>query len=106
MVCTAEAAKCVVHLGRSYPREDPSCSGPVPTAKTTLNPAHVRPERRALHNEPRLDDTIKPLRMTIQALQSALDAEKQRLAEIRQERDRLYEAARSRRLWWPWRRSA
>jgi hypothetical protein len=33
-----------------------SCSGPVPTAKTTLNPAHVRPERRALHNEPRLDD--------------------------------------------------
>src|SRR3954447_24756929 len=58
---TAEAAKCVVHLGRSYPREDPSCSGPVPTAKTTLNPAHVRPERRALQNEPRLDDTITPL---------------------------------------------
>src|SRR3954463_10049995 len=49
-------AACVVHLGRSYPREDPSCSGPVPTAKTTLNPAHVRPERRALHNEPQLDD--------------------------------------------------
>src|SRR3954469_13726238 len=49
-------------LGRSYPREDPSCSGPVLTAKTTLNPAHVRPrpERRALHNEPRLDDTITP----------------------------------------------
>src|SRR3954463_5171802 len=60
MGCTAEAAKCVVHLGRSYPREDPSCSGPVPTAKTTLNPAHVRPERRALHKEPRLDDTIRP----------------------------------------------
>src|SRR3954449_11058239 len=60
MGCPAEAAECVVHLGRSYPREDPSCSGPVPTAKTTLNPAHVRPhvrpERRALHNEPRLDD--------------------------------------------------
>src|SRR3954464_6349243 len=33
-----------------------TCSGLVPTAKTTLNPAHVRPERRALHNEPRLDD--------------------------------------------------
>src|SRR3954463_4379871 len=61
MVCTAEAAKCVVHLGRSYPREDPSCSGLVPTAKTTLNPAHVRPERRALHNEPQLDDTIRPI---------------------------------------------
>ena len=27
-----------------------------------LNPAHVRPERRALHNESRLDDTIKPVR--------------------------------------------
>src|SRR3954451_3292211 len=53
-------AECVVHLGRSYPREDPSCSGLVPTEKTTLNPAHVRPERRALHNEPRLDDTIRP----------------------------------------------
>src|SRR3982750_1350022 len=53
-------AACVVHLGRSYPREDPSCSGLVPTAKTTLNPAHGRPERRALHNEPRLDDTITP----------------------------------------------
>src|SRR5215210_3114114 len=63
MGCTAEAAKCVVHLGRSYPRDDPSCSGLVPTAKTTLNPAHVRPARRALHNEPRLDDTIKPLRI-------------------------------------------
>src|SRR4051812_15013726 len=62
MGCTAEAAKCVVHLGRSYPREDPSCTGLVPTAKTTLNPAHLRPrpERRALHKVPRLDDTIKP----------------------------------------------
>src|SRR3954468_23397889 len=62
MECTAEAAKCVVHLGRSYPREDPSCSGPVPTANTSLNPAHIRPERRALHKEPRLDDTIRPRR--------------------------------------------
>jgi hypothetical protein len=33
----------------------------VPTAKTTLNPAHVRPERRALQNGPRLDDTIRPV---------------------------------------------
>src|SRR3954465_1177205 len=56
MGCTAGPAACVVHLGRSYPREDPSCSGPVPTAKTTLNPAHGRPDRRALHNEPRLDN--------------------------------------------------
>src|SRR3954454_15452623 len=58
------SAECVVHLGRSYPHEDPSCSGPVPTAKTTLNPAHVRPERRALQNEPRLDDTITPRNRT------------------------------------------
>src|SRR3954471_3629475 len=27
---------------------------------TCGDPAHVRPERRALHNEPQLDDTIKP----------------------------------------------
>src|SRR5688572_15602666 len=33
---------------------------------------------------------VEPLRTTVQTLQSALDAEKQRLAEIRQERDRLY----------------
>src|SRR3954471_23740200 len=66
---TAEAAKCVVHLGRSHPREDPSCSGPVPTAKTTLNPAHVRPEKRALRNEPRLDDTIKPFDAPVILLQ-------------------------------------
>src|SRR5215203_3363889 len=58
-------AECVVHLGMSYPPEDPSCSGPVPTAKTTLNPAHVRPERRALHKEPRLDDTIRPLQQLL-----------------------------------------
>src|SRR3954453_21262745 len=45
---TAEAAKCVVHLGRSHPREDPSCSGLVPTAKTTLNPAHDRPGKKGL----------------------------------------------------------
>jgi hypothetical protein len=53
-----------------------------------------------------LGAVVEPLRMTVQALQSALDAEKQRLAEVRQERDRLYESVRTRRLWWPWRRSA
>ena len=31
-------AERVVHLGRSHPCEYPSCSGPVPTAKTTLYP--------------------------------------------------------------------
>src|SRR3954451_18076653 len=84
MVCTAEAAKCVVHLGRSYPREDPSCSGLVPTAKTTLNPAHVRPrpERRALHKEPRLDDTIRPSWTTSPATGSPLKATKVRRPSV------------------------
>jgi hypothetical protein len=45
----------------SVPNKPDCGSGPVPTAKTTLNPAHIRPERRALHNEPQLDDIIKPL---------------------------------------------
>ena len=48
MGCTAEPAECVVHLGRSHPREDPSCSGPVPTAKTTLNPANVSQPKKGL----------------------------------------------------------
>src|SRR3954451_22423222 len=61
MVCTAGPSGVRrPPCGRSYSREDPSCSGLVPTAKTTLNPAHVRPERRALHNDPRLDP-INPL---------------------------------------------
>src|SRR3954465_15261864 len=68
-------AECVLHLGSSYPREDPSCSGPVPTAKTTLNPAHVRPERRALHKEPRLDDTVR--------LPCCTNAARQRCASIK-----------------------
>src|SRR4051795_522016 len=56
MVCTAGSSGVRRPPWEALPHEDPSCSGPVPTAKTTLNPAHVRPERRALQNEPRLDD--------------------------------------------------
>src|SRR4051795_12247119 len=48
-------------FAKTHRAANPSCSGLVPTAKTTLNPAHVRPERRALHNEPRLDDTIRSI---------------------------------------------
>src|SRR4051795_674865 len=60
MVCTAGSSGVRRPPWEALPREDRSCSGPVPTAKTTLNPAHVRPERRALHNEPRLDDDPEP----------------------------------------------
>src|SRR5215207_3831621 len=35
--------------------EDDPEPGTRTSTSTTLNPAHVRPERRALHNEPRLD---------------------------------------------------
>src|SRR3712207_1078046 len=56
MVCTAGSSGVRRPPWEVLPSEDPSCSGPVLTAKTTLNPAHVRPEKRALHNEPRLDD--------------------------------------------------
>jgi hypothetical protein len=42
-----------------------------------------------------LTAVVEPLRMTVHTLQSALDAEKQHLAEVRQERDRLYEVTRA-----------
>jgi len=43
---------------------------------------------------------VSALRTTIEALKGALDGEKQRLAEIRAERDRLA----ARRSWWPFSR--
>src|SRR5215472_9995181 len=49
MGCTTRQSKseCLVHLGRS-PREDPLCSGQVPTAKTTtLNPAYDHQKKLA-----------------------------------------------------------
>src|SRR5437762_3071233 len=49
--------ECVVHLGRSAD-EDPLCSGRVPTAKTTLNPAYDPERKKGLQNEPRLDGPI------------------------------------------------
>jgi hypothetical protein len=62
--------------------------------------------RRDLSVAREIAATVDPLRSAVEALRGALDAEKHRLAEVRQERDRLYEAAIARRLWWPWRRSA
>jgi len=50
--------------------------------------------------------TVDPLKTTIEALKAALDAERGRLSEVRDERDRWRTAATTRRSWWPWRRSA
>jgi hypothetical protein len=50
--------------------------------------------------------TVDPLKSTIEALKAALDAERCRLSEFREERDRWRTAATARRSWWPWRRSA
>src|SRR4051794_27134777 len=70
MVCTAEPSRVrrppwevlpsrrpIVQRPRADCEDDPEPG----TRTSTLNPAHVRPERRALHNEPRLDDTITPI---------------------------------------------
>ena len=50
--------------------------------------------------------TVDPLKSTIEVLKAALDAERGRLSELRDERDRWRTAATARRSWWPWRRSA
>src|SRR3954469_1718990 len=50
--------------------------------------------------------TVDPLKSTIEVLKAALDAERGRLSELRDERHRWRTAATARRSWWPWRRSA
>jgi hypothetical protein len=50
--------------------------------------------------------TIDPLKGTIEALKSALEAEKRRSSEVSDNRDRWYAMATERRGWWPWRRRA
>jgi len=50
--------------------------------------------------------TVDPLKSTIEVLKAALEAERGRLSELRDERDRWRTAATVRRSWWPWRRSA
>jgi hypothetical protein len=42
----------------------------------------------------------------VAVLEALLETERERLAEIRQDRDRWHAAATARRSWWPWRRSA
>lgn len=46
--------------------------------------------------------TAGALRTTVEALKAALDAKKVRLAEIRQDRERLVTLATARRSWLPW----
>jgi len=50
--------------------------------------------------------TIDPLKGTIEALKSALEAEKRRSSEVSDNRDQWYAMATERRGWWPWRRRA
>ncbi len=46
--------------------------------------------------------TVEPLRATIEALKAALAADKERIADIRQERDKWQEAASAPRGWFGW----
>ena len=39
-------------------------------------------------------------------LEAQLESERERLAELRQDRDRWHEAATVRSGWWPWKRRA
>ena len=55
---------------------------------------------RDLTSARELAAAIDPLRSTVEALRAALDAEKHRLSEIRDDRDRWRAAATARRPWW------
>ena len=55
---------------------------------------------RDLTSARELAAAVDPLRSTVEALRAALDAEKHRLAEIRDDRDRWQAAAAARRPWW------
>jgi hypothetical protein len=50
--------------------------------------------------------TVDPLKGTIEALKSALEAERRRSFELSDNRDRWYVMATERRSWFPWRRRA
>src|SRR5215204_1759133 len=56
----------IVQRPRADCEDDPE-PGTRTSTSTTLNPAHVRPERRVLHNEPRLDDPahVRPERRAL-----------------------------------------
>lgn len=56
-----------------------------------------------------LDAEVKQGRVAIArvgVLEALLENERERLAEVRQDRDRWHAEATTRRSWWPWRRSA
>ena len=73
--------------------------------KKAVEEARMERDRWANQAE-QVTATVDPLKTTIEALKAALDAERGRLAELRDERDRWRTAATVRRSWWPWRRSA
>jgi hypothetical protein len=58
------------------------------------------------HSEDWKAATVDPLKGTIEALKSALEAEKRRSSELSDNRDRWYTMATERRSWFPWRRRA
>src|SRR4051794_31505693 len=60
MVCTAGSSGVRRPPWEVLPSRRPIVQRPSADCEDDLNPAHVRPERRALHNEPRLDDDPEP----------------------------------------------
>ena len=80
-------------------------SGRVDVLEALLEVARQERDRWAGQAE-QVVATVDPLKNAIEALKAALDAEKGRLSELRDERDRWRTTATARRSWWPWRRSA
>jgi hypothetical protein len=79
-------------------------AGRVDVLEALLEVARQERDRWAVQAE-QVVATVDPLKSTIEALKTALDAERGRLSELREERDHWRTAATVRRRWWPWRRS-
>jgi hypothetical protein len=102
----AKAAARAVRQPEPQPDEQP--------ASHADEPPDGRADARALISmlEARvseLDSEVKQGRAAIArvaVLEAMLETERERLGEIRQDRDRWHAAATARRSWWPWRRSA
>ena len=85
---------------------------PEPVEQSDTQPDD-RPDARALiamleARVAELDAEVKQGRAAITraaVLEAQLDAERERLAEMRQDRDRWHAEATARRLWWPFRRA-
>jgi chromosome segregation ATPase len=80
-------------------------AGRVDVLEALLEVARQERDRWAVQAE-QVVATVDPLKSTIEALKTALDAERGRLSELREERDHWRTAATARRRWWPWRQSA